>query len=136
MVSPERAMLSVFITPWMKPTSCQRARRLLVLVRRDPLDGADPDMARRDAREHGALKHRLPIHGLARDRHGQAPGGRDAEGVHRLADDVFPQHGPERRPPVTPAGEPRLPCSFELNVHAIAARCDLLAKQDRTAIAE
>ena len=93
-------------------------------------------MARGHAREHGALEHRLAIHRLARRHHGQAPGGRNAERVHRLADDVFPQHGPERGAPVTAAGEPRLPCPFQLNVHAIAGRRDLLAEQDRAAIAE
>ena len=166
-------MLSVFITPWMKPTSCQRAiegrlpredrveqreirfrrigelrvvprprvvrqrpRRPRVLVRRRPLHGADADMARGNAREHCALEHRLAIHRLARRHHGEAPGGRNAERVHRLADDVFPQHRPERGAPVTAAGEPRLPCPFQLNVEAIAGRRDLLAEQDRTAIAE
>ena len=166
-------MLSVFITPWMKPTSCQRAirdacrariasnsarvrlrrigelrvvprprvvrqrpRGLLVVVRRRPLHGADADVARGHAREHGALEHRLAIHRLARRHHRQAPGGRNAERVHRLADDVFPQHRPERGAPVTAAGEPRLPRPFQLNVHAIAGRRDLLAEQDRAAIAE
>ena len=81
-------------------------------------------------------QHRLPIDRLARLHHGQAPGGRNAERVHRLADDVFPQHRPERGAAVTPAGEPRLPCPFQLNVYAIAGWRDLLAKQDRAAIAE
>ena len=166
-------MLSVFITPWMKPTSCQRAirrrlpcedrveqrdvrlrrigelrvvprprvvrqrpQRRLVVVRRRPLHRADADVARGHAREHGALEHRLAIDRLARRHHGQAPGGRNAERVHRLADDVFPQHRPERGAPVTAAGEPRLPCPFQLNVHAIAGRRDLLAEQDRAAVAE
>ena len=166
-------MLSVFITPWMKPTSCQRAirracrsriasnsarcgsgdvgelrvvprprvvrkrpQRLLVVVRRRPLHGADADVARGDAREHGAVEHRLAIHRLARRHHRQAAGGRNAERVHRLADDVFPQHRPERGAPVAAAREPRLPCPFQLNVDAIAGRRDLLAEQDRTAIAE
>ena len=56
--------------------------------------------------------------------------------MHRLADDVFPQHRPERGAPVAPAGEPRLPCPFQLDVDAIAGRRDLLAEQDRAAIAE
>ena len=56
--------------------------------------------------------------------------------MHGLADDVFPQHRAERGAPVTAAGKPRLPCSFQLNVHAIAGWRDLLAKQDRAAVAE
>ena len=114
----------------------KRPHGFLVVVCRCPLHGADADMARGNARQHGAVEHRLAIDRLARLHHGQAPGGRNAERVHRLADDVFPQHRPERGAPVTPAGEPRLPCPFQLNVHAIAGWRDLLAKQDRTAIAE
>ncbi len=113
----------------------ERPRRFLV-VPRGPLHGADADVARGHAREHRALEHALAIHGLPRRHHGQAPGGRDAERVHRLADDVFPQHGPERGAPIAAAGEPRLPCPFQLNVDAIAARRDLLAEQDRAAIPE
>ena len=56
--------------------------------------------------------------------------------MHRLADDVFPQHWSERGAPVTPAGEPRLPRPFQLNVQAITAGGDLLAEQDRAAVAE
>ena len=75
--------------------------------------------------------HRLPC-----GHHGQAPSGRNAERVHRLADDVFPQHRPERGAPVTAPGEPRLSCPFQLDVHAIAGRRDLLTEQDRAAITE
>ena len=114
----------------------KRPHGFLVVVCRCPLHGADADMARGNARQHCAVEHRLAIDRLARLHHCQAPGGRNAERVHRLADDVFPQHRPERGAPVTPAGEPRLPCPFQLNVHAIAGWRDLLAKQDRTAIAE
>ena len=166
-------MLSVFITPWMKPTSCQRAisdacrsmiasrqreirlrrigelrvmpracvvgeraHRALVAVRRCPLQRADANVAGGHAREHRALEHRLAIDRLARRHHRQAAGGRNAERVHRLADDVFPQHRPERGAPVTAAGIRRRPCPFQLNVDAIAGRRDLLAEQDRAAVAE
>ena len=56
--------------------------------------------------------------------------------MHRLADDVFPEHRSERGAPVAAAGEPRLPGSFELDVQAIAGWRDLFAKQDRSAVAE
>jgi len=99
-------------------------------------DVSDADVARGHSREHCALKHVLAVHRLPRRHHGQAPGGRNAERMHRLADDVFPQHGPERGPPITATGERRLPCPFQLNVQAIAGRRDLLAEQDRAAVAE
>ena len=114
----------------------KRPQRLLVVVCGCPLHGADADVARGHAREHRAVEHRLAIDRLARRHHGQAPRGRNAERVHRLADDVFPQHRPERGAPVTPAREPRLPRPFQLDVQAIAGRRDLLAEQDRTAVAE
>ncbi len=56
--------------------------------------------------------------------------------MHRLADDVFAQHRPERGAPVAAAREPRLPGPFQLHVEAIAGRRDLLAEQDRPAVAE
>jgi hypothetical protein len=56
--------------------------------------------------------------------------------MHRLADDVFAQHRPERGAAVTAAGEPRRPRPFQLDVQPPAGGRDLLAKQDCAAIAE
>ena len=114
----------------------KRADGFLIVVCCGPLHGADADMARGHARQHRAVEHFLAIDRLAGLRHGQAPRRRNAERVHRLADDVFPEHRPERGAPVAAAGETRLPGSFELDVQAIAGWRDLFAKQDRSAIAE
>ncbi len=106
----------------------KRADGVLIVVCRGPLHGADADMARGHARQHRAVEHFLPIDRLAGLRHRQAPGRRNAERVHRLADDVFPEHRSERGAPVAAAGEPRLPGSFELDIQAIAGWRDLLAQ--------
>ena len=103
---------------------------------RGPLHGADANVTRGHAGEHGALKHAFAIHRLPCRHHRQAPSGRNPERVHRFADDVFPQHWPERGPPITATGEPRLPRPFELNVEAIAGWRNLLAEQDGAAIAK
>ena len=114
----------------------QRPQRLLVVVCRRPLHRADADVAGGDAREHRALEHRLAIHRLAGRHDRQAARGRNAERVHRLADDVFAQHRPERGAAVAAARESRLPRPFQLDVQAIAGRRDLLAEQDGAAVAE
>ncbi len=93
-------------------------------------------MAGGDARQHRAVEHIVAIDRLAGLRHRQAARRRNAERVHRLADDVFPQHRPERGAPVAPAGKSRSPGAFQLYVQAIAGWRDLLPQQDRPAIAE
>ena len=85
-------------------------------MRRRPLHRADADVTRGHAREHGALELRLAIHGLAGRHDRQAARGRNAERVHRLADDVLAQHGPERGASVTAARVPRRARPFQLNV--------------------
>jgi hypothetical protein len=113
-----------------------RATRCRVAMCGGPLHGPDADVARRDAREHRAVEHRLAIHGLARHHHRQAARRRNAECVQGLADDVFAQHRTQRRAAVAAARERRLPRAFQLDVHACAGGRDLFAEQDGAAVAE
>ena len=173
MVSPEIDMLSVFITPWMKPTSSQRATssawraidafeqraigalglgdvRIVpgddvvgeqahavgVAARGEELEGADADVARGHARQHRAGQHGLAHHGLAGRDGGERARGGDAERGHRLADDVFAQHGPERGAAVAAARERGRARALELDVAADAVAVDDLAEQDGAAVAE
>ena len=55
---------------------------------------------------------------------------------HRLADDVLAQHRAERGAAIAAAREARLARTFQLDIDAIAAGRDLLAQQDRAAVAE
>ncbi len=114
----------------------QRPQRLDVAARGEELEGADADVARRHARQHRARQRRLAHHRLT-GRHGrQRSRGRNAERRHRLADDVFAQHGTQGRPPVAAARERCRPRAFELNVATDAVPAHDLAQQDGAAIAQ
>ena len=63
-----------------------------IAARREELEGADPDVARRDAGQHRARQRGLAQHALAGDHGGERSRGRNPERRHRLADDVFAQH--------------------------------------------
>jgi hypothetical protein len=56
--------------------------------------------------------------------------------VHRLTDDVFAEHRPERGAAVAATREACLTGAFQLYVEAHARRRHLLAKQNRAAVAE
>ena len=67
---------------------------------------------------------------------GQRAGGRDAEGVHRLADDVLAQHRPDRGQPVAAARERRAARALEVQVAQPPVGVGELAEQQRAAVAE
>ncbi len=107
-----------------------------VAARRKELEGADADVARRDAGQYGAGQNRLAHHVLARDDGGERARGGDAEREHRLADDVLPQHGAECGAAIAAAGERRWAGPLELDIAADAVGIDDFAEQDGAAIAE
>ena len=107
-----------------------------VAARGKKLEGADADVARGDAGEYGARQNRLAHHVLAGHDGGERARRGDAEREHRLADDVFPQHGAECGAAVAPAGERRPAGPLELDIAADAVRVDDFAEQDGAAIAE
>ena len=74
--------------------------------------------------------------GLAGGDCGEGAGRGDAEGGHGLADEVLAQHGAERGPAVTAAGEGRGAGAFELDVAAAPVLADDLAEQNGAAVAE
>ena len=146
-------MLSVFITPWTKPTSIHRATSDAcaattprtapgMAARRSAASGwwrsmawstsrrsrstspvaraywkrADAQVAARHPRQHGPRQDGLALDPPAGRDDGQRPGGRDAQGVHRLADDVLAQHRTDRGQAVAAAGERRAARSLEVQV--------------------
>jgi hypothetical protein len=115
---------------------CKRAQRLVVVVCGGPLHRADTDVAGRDPRKHGAFEHGLAIHRFAGGHDRQTARGRNPERVHRFADDVLAQHGPERGSSIAAPRVARRPRPFELNVPALAGRCDLFAEQDGAPVPE
>ena len=102
----------------------------------EELERADADMARRDAGEDGPGQHRLTDHPLpGRDR-GEGAGGRNAERVHRLADEILAQHRPERSATVAPARKRRRARTLELDVAAAPVAINDFPEQNGTPIAE
>jgi hypothetical protein len=74
--------------------------------------------------------------GLAGRDNRKRPRGGDTKCGHRFADDVLPQHRPERGAAVAVAGERRRARAFELDVAAQAIGIDDLAQQNSPPIAE
>ena len=115
---------------------CEQPQRVGVAACREELEGADADMARRDAGQHGTGQEGLADHRFAGRHRRQRARGRDAQRFHRLADDVFAQHGPKSGTAIAAARERRRPRALELDVATATLRVDDLAQQDGAAVAE
>src|SRR5881394_2109949 len=63
--------------------------RIHIAARREELEGADTDVARRDAGQYGAGQRRLAPNRLTGRHSGERSGRRDSKRGHGLADDVF-----------------------------------------------
>ena len=105
---------------------------------RGVLERADPQMARGRAREdRAALGHGAAAqHGPPRLDHGQAARGRDAQGVHRLADQQLTQHRAQRCPAVAAACQGRGADALEMQITEIPVRIDEVPEQEGAAIAQ
>ena len=114
----------------------EQADRLDILARGEELEGADPDMARGDTRQHRAGEGGVAKDEVAGRYGGKRPRRRDAERLHRFAHDVFAQHRPDRRAAVAVARVGRRPGTLQLDVVTPALRIDRFAQQERAAIAE
>ncbi len=112
------------------------SHRLGIAARGKILEGADADMAGSDPGQHRAGQRRLAHHALAGDDGGERARGRNAQGMHRFADDVFAQHRPQRGAAVAAARERRRAGALELDVAADAVLVDHLAEQDGAAVAQ
>jgi len=114
----------------------QRAHRFVHAARGEELERSHPHVARGHARQQRAGKRLLAPHHLTAADRRQRPGGRDAERVHRLANQVLAQHRADRGFPVAAARERRAARALEGNVAAPAVSVDHLAQEYRAAIAE
>src|SRR4029077_16899613 len=102
----------------------------------EKLKGADTDVAGGNPRQKRPPQRTLAKGGRACERRGKPPGRRDTKRVHRFADQVFTQDGPECCPAV--AG-PRKRCrtrTLELNVTTPSVAIDHLAQEQRPPIAK
>ena len=100
------------------------------------LEGPHPQMACGDAREDGAGQDSLAADRLAGGHDGQGAGRRDAERVHRLADEVLAEHRADCRPTVAPARERRTPRALEVDVAPAPVDVKDLAEEQRPPVAE
>ena len=100
------------------------------------LEGADADMACRDAGEDRAGQDGFAINGIAGQHRRQRPCGRHAERRHRFADDIFAQDRPKGCPPVAAPGKRCRPATLQLDIAALAVAADHLAEQDRAPVAK
>ena len=100
------------------------------------LEAADPQVAARDPGEHGSRQQGLAAHRAPGRHHGEGAGRGDAEGVHRLADDVLAQHRADRGQAVAAARERRAPGALEVQVAKVAVGVDELAEQQRAPVAQ
>ena len=101
----------------------------LVTLGRSKLESTHTDMTGGHTGEYGAGQGGFPVDGFPGTDHRQATRGGYTEPVHGLADEVFPQHGAERCPPIAPAGIGCWARSFELEINDIAIGCNELAEQ-------
>ncbi|GCC47720.1 hypothetical protein chiPu_0031879, partial [Chiloscyllium punctatum] len=114
----------------------ERAHAVGVAAGSEELEGADADVAGGDPGQHRTRQRGLAHHRLAGDDGSERAGGRDAQGEHRLADDVFAQDRTERGAAIAAARERCWATSLELDVAAEAALVDDFAEQDGAAVAE
>ena len=124
---------------WMVPGDRvvgEAAQQVDVAGDRGVLEAADPQVAACDAGEHRPGQRRLPQHLPARRHHRQGSGGRDAQRVHRLADDVLAQHRTDRGQAVATSCERRTTRTLQVDVAGEAIAVDLLAEQQRAPVAQ
>ena len=107
-----------------------------VAVHGDVLERSDSQMAAGDPGEDRAGQRHVAPHRLACRDDSERSGGRDAQCVHRLADEVLAQHRAERGAPVQAAGVRRRTRALEVEVTRRPITVDELPEQQRPAVAE
>src|SRR5262249_30370382 len=108
--------------------------RIQIALRREELEGADTDVAGRDAGQYRAGQRRLAPNRLASRHSGERSGRRNPERRHRLADDIFAKDRPERRSSVAQSPKPRRARPLELDVAAHPIAIDHFAEKNGTSV--
>jgi hypothetical protein len=110
--------------------------RILVMARGEILEGADAHVARGHAGQDRAGQRAFAINVLAGGDGRQRAGGGNAERVHGLTDQIFPQHRPEGGAAIAVAGKRGRARAFELDVAPRAGAVQHVPQQDGAAIAQ
>jgi hypothetical protein len=100
------------------------------------LEGAHAQVARGHAGQHGAGQHAVAVDRLAGGGDGERSRRRDAQRVHRLADQHLAQHRPDGGLAVAAAREGRAPRALEGDVTALSLAVHELAHQQRPPVTE
>jgi len=107
-----------------------------VAPRREILERANAQMARRYARENSARQRRLAPYMLAGGNGGQGACCGHAQSSHGLADQVFAQDGTDTCATIAVARKRRGAGAFELNVVTLTVGSNDFAEQDGAAVAQ
>ena len=105
-------------------------------MRPSELKRTDAQMTRRHPHQDRAGQRPLALDAAASGDDRQRAGGRDAQGVHGLGDQVLAQHRAERGEAVAAAGEGGRAGTLEMDVAEIAVAVGDLAEEQRAAVTE
>ncbi len=114
----------------------QTLEPLAVFLGVEILKGPHPDVARGHAGQHGPGQNFVAVNGFARRANGERPRRGNADPMHELAHEVFPQDGADRGEPVARARVGRGPGPLELKVVELAVSRPELAEQNGTPVAK
>ncbi len=114
----------------------EAAQKFLVSGGPRVLEAPHAQMAARDPGEDGSWQQGLAAHRTPRRHHGERAGRGDAQGMHRLAEDVLAQHRADRGQAVPAAGERRASRALEVEVAKVAVGIGELPEEQRAPIAE
>ena len=87
-----------------------------ITPRGSPFKSACTNMTGGYSRQDSALQLPAAENGFSGGSDSQTAGGRDGEGMHGFAYDVFPEHGAERCPAIPTPGERRQAGTFKLDI--------------------
>ena len=114
----------------------EASQQLDVAGQRGVLEAPDSQVTAGDADEYGAGQHRFPLDRTSGAHHRERARRRNAQRVHRLADDVFAQHRSHRGQAVATACERRAARPLEMDVADAPVVVDELAEQQCPSVAQ
>ena len=114
----------------------EQTQTRLIAPRRKELEGPNSNVTCGHPSQNRSLLGRFSIHRFASGDDRKTPGGGDAKCKHRLTNDIFPKHGPQRGAPISAPGELRSARAFKLNIHERARWRSKLSQQNSATVAE
>ena len=97
---------------------------------------AEADMRVAQPHQQGAGLRRLPVHQLTDADDRQRARGGDAQSVHRLAAQIFPDGSAQGGAAVEPAGEPRGPAAFQVDIPGVTRSVGDFSQQEAASVTQ